>query len=171
MDAGDPSSSGTVGALLDAMDLLDQLPPAGPTLRERGYSTRSDLLEGLADPDATVRRGCLELLEHPRRDDAAPRVIERLDDGAWEVRYAAVHALARDADPPGEDVVPAAIATVRTDASRYVRMLAVELVADVAPHRADGVEALERVRVDDADPGVRRKAARYTPGGVNAPPT
>lgn len=181
MDDNGRPAGGTVGALMEAMDLLDRLPPAGPALRERGYTTESDLLDGLADPDATVRRGCLELLADARSDDAVPRVLERLDDPEWEVRYYAVHALAHPAVPPDHgpadlragdaDVVPAAINTVRTDSSRYVRMLAVELVAGAANHDLLAEETLRRVSEGDSDAGVRRKAARYTPGGTEHPRT
>lgn len=169
MDASDRPPGGTVGALMEAMDLLDQLPPAGPVLRERGYTTRSELLDGLADPDATVRRGCLELLVDVGRDDATGRVVQRLDDPAWEVRYTAVHALARDHAERSSEVLPAALTAARTDSSRYVRMLAVELVAGAARHDRVAAAALEEMCADDTDPGVRRKAARYAPGGVNGP--
>lgn len=166
MDAPGRPSGGTVGALMEAMDLLEQLPPAGPVLRERGYATESDLIDGLADPDATVRRGCLELLADARSVDATPRVLARLGDPEWEVRYCAVHALSRPAasTPETSDVVtPAVIDTVRRDSSRYVRMLAVEVVADAADHDRLAAEVLRTVRDGDADAGVRRKAARYVP--------
>lgn len=161
---------GAVGALMEGMDLLESLPPAGPVLRERGYSSEADLVEGLSDPDADVRRGCLELLDDAWAPAAAPRVVDRLDDPEWVVRYNAVHALLRGAGSdrcaPGPLVLPAVIRTVGTDASRYVRMLAVELVGDAARTEPSAADALIAVRDHDADPALRRKAARCAPGGA-----
>jgi HEAT repeat protein len=161
---------GTVGALMEAMDLLESLPPAGPALRERGYTSEAHLLEGLSDPDAEVRRGCLELLDDAWSADAAPRVVERLDDPEWIVRYNAVHAFVRgssaDRRSPGPLVLPAVIRTAGTDESKYVRMLAVELVGDAARTEPSAADALVAVRDTDVDPTLRRKAARCAPGGA-----
>lgn len=159
----------TAGALMEAMDLLDELPPAAPIVRERGYATQADFVDGLADPDAHVRRGCLELLDDPWAASAAPHVIGLLDDPEWSVRYCAVHAFTRDpraaTRAPGSDVLPAVIRTVTTDSSRFVRMLATELVGGAAAGDAQAGEALVAVRDGDQDVSVRRKAARYAPGG------
>lgn len=164
------TSGGRVGALADAMDLLDALPPAGPTVRSRGYSSEADLLDGLADADAEVRRGCLELLADPWAPDAAPRVVELFDDPEWVVRYNAVHALMRgsraDRRAPGPLVLPALLRTVHTDDSRYVRMLALELVGDAADTDPAAAQALAAVRDGGGDPALRRKAARCAPGGA-----
>lgn len=166
----DERPQATVGALTAAMDLLEALPPAGPALRRRGYTTESDLIDGLGDPDATVRRGCLELIANAWSDAAMPRVLARLQDPEWEVRYTALHAFTREpADAVGSEVLPAAIETVRTDSNRYVRMLATELVGSAVHGDRQAARTLEEIRDSDRDPGLRRKAGRYAPGGINSP--
>lgn len=166
----DNAGPSTMGALSEAMDLLESLPPAGPALREQGYTSEADLLGGLSDPDPDVRRGCLELLDDAWTPDAAPMVVERLDDPEWVVRYNAVHALVRgsrsDRRAPGPLVLPAVIRTVGTDTSKYVRMLAMELVGDAAHTESTAVDALVAVRDGETDPALRRKAARCAPGGA-----
>lgn len=150
------------------MELLESLPPAGPALRDRGYAEEADLVAGLSDLDVDVRRGCLELLEDAWSPEAAPAVVERLDDPEWVVRYYAVHALSRgagsDRRAPGPLVLPAVIRTAGGDPSRYVRMLAVELVGDAASTEPAAADALAALRDRDADLAVRRKAARCAPG-------
>lgn len=169
--ADDAAARGsTVGVLMQAMDLLDELPPAATLVRERGYATQADLVDGLGDPDADVRRGCLELLDDPWAATAAPHVVDLFDDPEWSVRYCAVHAFARDpraaSRAPGSDVLPAVIRTATTDSSRFVRMLATEIVGGAAATDAQAGDALAAVRDGDHDASVRRKAARYAPGGA-----
>lgn len=161
---------GTVDALMAGMDLLEEMRPAGPVARERGLSSESDLLAGLADDDADVRRGCLELLDDASSDTAAPHVLECLDDPEWAVRYTAVHAISSGttarAGELGSSLVSAVIRTATTDTSRFVRMLATEVVANAAGSDPVAARAVVTVRDTDADPTVRRKAGRYAPGGA-----
>jgi HEAT repeat protein len=130
------------------------------------------LRRGLRDADPLVRAGCCIVLDHFLDEETLPELMENLAHPDERVRGWALHALACDrckegACRPGEDeVVPLTVRMLRDDPSRRVRAQAVHLLGAVAQRRPDALVALERARVHDADPNVRKIASRYTPGGA-----
>lgn len=68
--------------------------------------------------------------------------------------------------PADDDVLPAAIRLLTTDPDKHVRAMAAELVGKAVHTAPEAVVALKAVRDGDPEPGVRKKASWYAPGGT-----
>lgn len=130
------------------------------------------LHDGLSHGDAAVREGCVQLLDHFLTEDTIAAIVAALDDEHPRVRMAAAHTLACDrckknaCRPADSDVLPAAIRLLTTDPDKHVRAMAAELVGRAVHTAPEAVRALEAVRDGDPEPGVRKKAGWYAPGGT-----
>lgn len=63
-------------------------------------------------------------------------------------------------------LLPAVIRLLTTDPDKHVRAMPAELVGRAAHTAPEAVRALEAVRDGDPEPGVRKKAGWYAPGGT-----
>ena len=181
-DAQSPGQHARSPARIDAVpdfdELVEQLAvphrhkDARRALMTAGRSATPALRRGLRHDSADVRRACCQVLDHFLDEDAIPELLENLRHDDASVRTWAVHALACErckegACRPGEeDVVPIVISLLLDDPARQVRAQAAHLLAGSIHRRADAVEAMTRAHADDADPGVRKIAGWWVPGGV-----
>jgi hypothetical protein len=126
---------------------------------------------GLRHPDPAVRVGCCKVLDHFLDEAAVPELMDNLEHSDEDVRRWAMHALACDrckqgtCRPGEDDVIPMAIRFLASDVSPQVRYEAAGLLGPAVHERADALRALEHARDHDPDPGVRKKARWFTPGG------
>jgi HEAT repeat protein len=127
---------------------------------------------GLAHDDASVRAGCARVLDHLVDDESWPDLLEVLDDADAGVRLNALHALACDrckengCTPTKATVLPHALERLRRDPTPIVRAIALEVVARWVHEDPDALDAIVAAQRDDPDPGVRKKAGWFVPGGV-----
>jgi len=140
-------------------------------LMAAGTAATPALKRGLRHSEPVVRVGCCQVLDHFMDDEALPELIANLHHDDEAVRTWAMHALVCDrckegACQPGEDdVVPIAIEMLHSDASRRVRAMAAQLLGQSVHKRRDVLAALERAKLDEPHPAVRKIAAWFTPGG------
>jgi HEAT repeat protein len=137
--------------------LLESGPPAVPAIRR-----------GLRHRDATVRRLCVNLLDHLVDDDAIPDLVAALDDDDPEVLGRALHALACDrckqnACRPGDELfVPRALELVRDHPNPDVRAAAIDALGRAAQRNPDVAAALEYASEHEPNAGLRSMARRRT---------
>jgi HEAT repeat protein len=140
-------------------------------LMEAGSAATPAVRRGLKHPEARVRIGCCDVLDHFLDPEAVPELMANLRHSDAGVRARALHALACDRCKEGEcrpaeaEVIPAAIQLLTTDENRYVRKSAVEALGPAVHRRRDALEALLVAHDKDADPLVRKVAGWYCPGG------
>lgn len=124
------------------------------------------LRRGLAHPHPTVRRSCVNLLDHFVDDASLPDLVAAVDDPDRTVAARALHALACDACKegecrPGEDLfVPRALALLDPASDPHVRAAAIDALGKVVARRPDVVEALRDVAERDPISGLRSMARR-----------
>ena len=134
--------------------------PAVPALRR-----------GLGHPDPTVRRLCVNLLDHFVDEDAVADLVSALDDADPAVAARALHSLACDRCKvnecrPGEDQwVPRALELIH-DPNPDLRAAAIDALGKVAGRRPQVAAALGAVAVTDPDKGLRGMARRQAPAAV-----
>lgn len=113
-------------------------------------------------PNPSVRRRCLDLLDHHGDHTIGPTVVRALDDSVPRVRRHAVHALTCSKcreGPLAVDVVGELVRVTRTDRSEKVRLQA----TDALGRRASDPRArirLEQLVERDPSPIVRTAARR-----------
>jgi HEAT repeat protein len=140
-------------------------------LRAAGAAATPAVRRGLAHPDARVRVGCCDVLDHFLDRDAIPELVACLGDDEPSVRARAFHALECDrckegsCRPAEAEVVPLAIRFLEQDPDRYVRKEAAGMLGPAVHRRADVLDALVRARHADRDPLVRTVAGWYCPDG------
>jgi HEAT repeat protein len=140
-------------------------------LRAAGVAATPAVRRGLAHPDARVRVGCCDVLDHFLDRDAIPELVACLGDDEPSVRARALHALGCDrckegsCRPAEAEVVPLAIRFLEQDPDRYVRKEAAGMLGPAVHRRADVLDALVRARHADRDPLVRKVAGWYCPDG------
>jgi hypothetical protein len=126
---------------------------------------------GLAHDDPAVRVGCTRVLDHLVDDESWDDLVEMLDDDDGDVRIHAIHALACDrcktngCAPTKATVLPHALRLLRSDDVPIVRAIAIEVVGRWVHEDPDALAAIEQTRETDPDPGVRKKASWFVPGG------
>ena len=126
---------------------------------------------GLASDDRTVRVGCTQVLDHLVDDDALADLVEMVTDDDAEVRGWALHALACErckdngCTPSMAEVLPAALDRLRNDTNRHVRAHALGVVGQYVHVSTDALDAAVDAHEHDPDPGVRKKAGWFVPGG------
>jgi HEAT repeat protein len=127
---------------------------------------------GLASADARVRVGCTKVLDHLVDDEALDDLIAMVTDESAEVRAWALHALACErckengCTPSMADVLPAALDRLRNDADHHVRSHALGVVSQYVHVDEDALGAVIEAHEHDPNPGVRKKAGWFVPGGV-----
>ncbi len=94
---------------------------------------RAALISGLSDPNAAVRRCCLELLDTHPDPAAVPAILVLVRDPVARVRWHAIHALACDACKPGnsflsQETLAAISDAASSDPSRRVRAYAQQVL-------------------------------------------
>jgi HEAT repeat protein len=101
-------------------------------LHEAGEDGMQVVLEGLSHPDANVRRGAVDFLDHFVTDACIPSLVKvARHDPDPEVRRRAVHALVCDGckeTPLETDILPDVIQALREDPNRRVRFTAALLL-------------------------------------------
>jgi HEAT repeat protein len=128
--------------------------------------------KGLSSRDPKIRRDCTRVLDHLVNEDSWPELIAMVGDRDPNVRAWALHSLACDrckensCRPDKDEVMLRAISAMQTDPVAGVRSMAVEVVARWVYDDADAEAAITDVRDSDPDPGVRKKAGWFAPGGV-----
>ena len=141
-------------------------------LREFGPEAREAVEEGLLSDDPRLRSQCALLIDRLAGNDSFELMLLLLDDPEPSVRQHAIHALACDrckADDvcalPREQLVPEAARLLATDPHPLVRAIALEVLARWVHDDDAAREAIERAATHDPNPGNRKKAKWYLPGG------
>lgn len=127
--------------------------------------------DGLCHESADVRVYCTKALDRLVDRDSYGALLAMVDDAAPHVRLEALHALACDRCKEGgvqrrSDALAAALRHLRDDADRHVRAMAVEVVGRFVHSDLRAAPALVESHQSDPDPGVRKKAGWYAPGGT-----
>ncbi|MGM1029788.1 MAG: HEAT repeat domain-containing protein [Actinomycetota bacterium] len=118
------------------------------------------VIDGARDRDAVVRADAAEALGLLAPEGALGLLLELADDPSADVRTVAIRALGAFDEPQAIDRVVAALAV----ASGIPTSVAASALLQQGPAVADRI----RAALEDADPGVRRGAARIA-GLVQAP--
>ena len=141
-------------------------------LRELGPAAREAVEEGLLSDDARLRSQCALLIDRLAGNDSFELMLLLLDDPDPSVRLHAIHALACDrckADDvcalPREQIVREATRLLATDPHHHVRAIALEVLARWVHDDEDARTAIERAAASDPNPGTRKQATWYLPGG------
>ena len=127
---------------------------------------------GLSSRDPKIRVDCTRVLDHLVNEDSWPELIAMVGDRDPAVRAWALHSLACDrckenaCRPDKFEVMLRAIASMQTDPVPHVRGAAIEVVARWVYDDPDAEAAIIDTRDNDPDPGVRKKASWWAPGGV-----
>jgi HEAT repeat protein len=176
-----PSSSPTADRLLRDQQIerwiADLVVPhrsrdAANALLQLGPIALPAVEEGLLAEDPGVRAACTRLLDRLANNDSFDLMLLLLDDPDPRVRSHAMHALACDrckADDvcalPRAQIIPTAARVLAADPHPPVRTIALEVLGRWVHDDDVCRAAIERARVDDPDPMVRKKAKWYLPGG------
>ena len=166
-----PSVRADWDALVDSLAVKHRYKEASRRLMAGGAEATDALRRGLHHTDASVRGGCLYVLDHFMDELALDDIVGCLDDDDPHVRSRALHTLACDrckegACRPAEDqVVPTALRLLKEDPHRRVRTTAADMLAQVVHRYPEVAEALAEARDSDPHPVVRKVAGWGAPGG------
>src|SRR5262249_23203939 len=129
-------------------------PEAGRSLERAGRAGVDAILWGLSHPDARVRRGCAEFLDHHATDACFPRLRwAALHDPAAKVRRVAVHSATCQRCKPAPltgDLVGLLVRVALEDPNKHVRAAAVAGLRS-QPRDARAVAALEHLVRTETD--------------------
>lgn len=142
-------------------------------LRELGPAAREAVEEGLLADDPRLRSQCALLIDRLAGNDSFELMLLLLDDPDPSVRRHAMHALACDrckADDvcalPRDEIIRQAARMLATDPHKHVRALALEVLARWVHEDDDARLAIERAAASDPNPGNRKMAKWFLPGGA-----
>lgn len=118
------------------------------------------LVEDLRQADAGARYTAVKSLGNrgPDAKEAVPAMIAMLNDSDSAVRIGAAYALAK-VGPAAAAAVPALTAAL-DDRHKDVRQAAAYSLPALGPDAAAARWALQKLAAQDADPGVRKEAAK-----------
>jgi hypothetical protein len=135
---------------------------AGRFLERAGQAGIDAILWGLSHPDARVRRGCADFLDHHATDACFPKIRwVALHDPAAKVRREAVHSATCQRCKPAPltgDLVGLLVQVALEDPNRRVRAAAVGGLLHSQPGDARAVAALERILRTETDARLRGQA-------------
>ena len=131
-------------------------------LEQAGAAGLDAVVEGLADPNPAVRRGCAAFMDHHADDRCVPRLFELVNDPVPSVRREAVHALACQRCKPmplAVDALPLLAERALNDPSKRVRLMAVAGIL-LHPPDARAITPLQTMLRQETDRQVWRHAHR-----------
>ncbi|MBI2193538.1 MAG: HEAT repeat domain-containing protein [Planctomycetes bacterium] len=157
----DPAHAGLVQKF-DSEDVQERQ-EAQSVLLAIGPAAQSALLEGLDSSSPRIRSHCARALGKLKIREARLRLIERLKDADFGVRWDALDALAGMPEPQDVELFAAFFAPPKTSAAppEYAQQIALRRSAAVGLYRTGGDRALELLRagIQDPEPLLRRTCA------------
>jgi hypothetical protein len=141
----------------------DAAAEAARSLERTGQAGIDAILWGLSHPDARVRRGCADYLDHHATDACFPQIRwVALHDPAAKVRRVAVHSATCQQCKPAPltgDLVGLLVQVALEDPNKHVRAQAVAgLGRRSQPRDARAVAALEHIVRTETDARLRGQA-------------
>jgi HEAT repeat protein len=135
---------------------------AAQSLERAGQAAIDAILRGLSHPDARVRRGCADYLDHHATDACFPHIRRvALHDPAAKVRRVAVHSATCQQCKPAPltgDLVGLLVQVALEDPNRHVRAEAIGGLLHSQPQDARAVAALEHIVRTETDARLRGQA-------------